>query len=107
MLRAAGEAPVPADATDPLIGWINYGVMGLLIIGLGLGVFWVKPAVDNLKQQITDRTAERDKAEARVDAMAEVYQTQLLPSLNKFLTTVEILMPLLQKSIDRGGGDKQ
>lgn len=122
-------ADTPAGSTDPLVGWINYGVMGLLIVGLCLGFFWVKPSVDNLKEQITtlrserdaqvktileerdkmsvQLRAERDKALAKVDSMADVYHTSLLPGLNKFLSTIEILMPLLQRQAERPGGDSR
>lgn len=126
MLHAADT---PSGAADSLVGFLNYGVMGLLIIGLCLGFFWVKPSVDNLKEQITtlrserdsqvatilverDKMAvqlreERDRALAKVDAMADVYNTSLLPGLNKFLSTIEILMPLLQRQVERPGGDQR
>lgn len=121
--------PWAADASsDSLVGFLNYGVMGLLLVGISLGVFWVKPAVDNLKEQITtlrserdaqvatilaerdkmsvQLRAERDQALAKVDAMADVYNTSLLPGLNKFLSTIEILLPLLQRQVGRPpGGD--
>lgn len=120
----------PTSSTSPLVGWFNYGVLGLLVVGLALGFFWVKPSVDNLKEQIltlraerdaqvktlleerdkisAQLRAERDKALAKVDAMADVYHTSLLPGLNKFLSTIEILMPLLQRQAERStGGDSR
>lgn len=128
------------DSSSPILGLVNYGVLGLLVVGLALGFFWVKPSVDNLKEQIAtlraerdaqiatlrlerdaqvrdilnerekmsvQLRAERDRALTKVDAMADVYNTSLLPGLNKFLTTIEILMPLLQRQAERSGGDSR
>lgn len=91
---------------DPL-GWINYGVMGLLILGLVSGIFWVKPAVDRLKEEVVSRTAERDKAFAQRDEMAETFRKELLPALIKFLTVSEALLPLMQRVVDKTGGDQR
>lgn len=117
-------ADTPVSTPDP-VTWINYGVMGLLLAGLVAGLFWVKPAVDNLKEQIVTLRRERDeqiaqlrldigvireerdRAYNKVDAMADTYRIDLLPSLNKFLTTTQILLPLLQKMVDRPGGDQR
>jgi hypothetical protein len=79
--------------------------MGLLILGLITGLFWVKPAVDNLKAERDRALAERDKADSQRDAMAETFQKELLPVLTKFLTTTEALLPLLQRVADKAGGD--
>jgi hypothetical protein len=99
----ATDAPAGAGG-DPL-GWVNYGVMGLLIVGLVTGLFWVKPSVDNIKAERDRALAERDKADEQRDAMAFTFQKELLPVLTKFLTTTEALLPLLQRMVDRAGGD--
>lgn len=89
------------------LGWVNYGVMGLLIAGLVSGIFWVKPAVDRLKDEVTNRTAERDKALVQRDEMAETFRKELLPALLKFLAVSEALLPLMQRVVDKTGGDQR
>lgn len=131
---AAVEDPGGGDFTNPLT-WINYGVLGLIFVGWATGWLHSKSEVQRLEAEI-DRLREdivrlrdeqvaevariraerdlatvvmreeRDRAQAKVDSMAEVYQTSLLPSLNKFLTTIEILMPFLQRQAAAGGDQK-
>lgn len=121
------------DFTNP-ITWINYGVLGLLVVGWATGRLHSTKEIERLEEdkdrlradlvalrdehvaevarirverdaQTQQMREERDKAQVKVDAMAEVYQTSLLPSLNKFLATIEILLPLLQKQA--AGDDKK
>lgn len=123
------------DLTSP-VAWINYGVLGLVVIGGIIGWFHFKPEVDRLeadqerlrvdivklRDSQVDEIArvraerdeyarqmreERDNAQIKLDQMADIYQTSLLPSLNKFLSTIEILMPLLQRVAERPGGDQR
>lgn len=134
----AGEAPTSGDSIDfsnPLT-WVNFGVLGLLVLGFITRKIVTKGELDEEKEDVQRLRAdlvklrdeqvaevariraerdgftqqmreERDKAQHKVDAMADIYQTSLLPSLNKFLTTIEILMPLLQRVVDRPGGDQR
>jgi hypothetical protein len=102
----ASDVPSGATSGDP-IGWINYGVMGLIILGLITGLFWVKPSVDNLKAERDRALVERDKATGQRDEMASTFQKELLPTLTKFLTTTEALLPVLQRMVDKMGPDQR
>lgn len=95
----------PSGGGDPL-GWVNYGVMGLLIAAAISGVIYFRPSVSDLKGERDRALAERDKADDQRDAMASTFQKELLPVLTKFLTTTEALLPLLQRMVDKTGGDK-
>jgi hypothetical protein len=73
---------------DP-VTWINFGVLGLLALGLITGWLWPKHAVERIIR-------EKEKAEAQRDAMAEVLQDKLLPVVGDFITTTQVLLPILQ-----------
>lgn len=104
-MQWASDAPT-AGGGSPL-DWVQFGVMGLLILGLITGLFWVKPSVDNIKAERDRALSERDKADDQRDAMAATFQKELLPVLTKFLTTTEALLPLLQRMVDKAGGDQR
>lgn len=110
------------DFADP-ITWINFGVLGLLVLGLLTGFIWGKPAVERLIADKERALAERDKAFEQRDAMATVLQDRLLPVVAEFITTTRAFLPVLQeiqrlqhvvplleqlardKNADRSGGD--
>lgn len=129
----AAEPGGAGNFTSP-ITWVNYGVLGLIFLGWATGWLHSKAEVERLETEInhlradlvklrddqvvevariraeregftSQVRAERDKAQAKVDSMADVYQTALLPSLNKFLSTIEVLLPLLQRVAERNGGN--
>lgn len=75
--------------TDP-VTWINFGVLGLLALGLITGWLWPKHAVERIIK-------EKEKAEAQRDAMAQVLQDKLLPVVGDFITTTHVLLPVLQE----------
>lgn len=100
-------AETPTGSVDPISLIIGYGPLGAIIV-LGIfGYIYLKPAVDNLKEERDRALAERDKADDQRDAMAATFQKELLPVLTKFLTTTEALLPLLQRMVDKAGGDQR
>lgn len=103
------DAAVPTDpgdaGTSAIVGLVNYGVLGLLVV-LGIaGLISFRPHTRSLEAERDRALIERDKADAQRDAMAETFQKELLPVLTKFLTTTEALLPLLQRMADRSGGE--
>lgn len=92
----------PATSAGTTVGWINYGVLGLLVSGIIFGVFWAKPGVDHLKEEVNRAILERDKAQAQRDALAETFQKDFLPFLMQFKTTAEALLRFAERA---GGGD--
>jgi hypothetical protein len=77
--------------------YLNFGVLGLLVVSLLTGWLWTRPSVDRLTEEKQRAIAEKDRAEAQRDAMAQVLQDRLLPVVSDFITTTKALMPLLQE----------
>lgn len=69
------------EAADPIGLFFQYGVAGLVIAAILMGLLWAKPAVDDLK----DRAK---RAEAQRDEMLKVYEDKIIP---KLVTTDEVL----------------
>lgn len=90
---AAGDTPALTDVTT----WVNFGVLGLVVVGLLTGWVWTKPSVDKLLEERDRALEERKKADAQRDAMATVLQDKLLPVVGDFITTTRALMPVLQQ----------
>lgn len=89
-------AAEPGAFSDP-ITWVNFGALGLVVLGLLTGWLWPKPASDRLTQERDRILEERDKAYAQRDAMAEVLQDRLLPVVAEFIVTTKALLPVLQE----------
>lgn len=81
---------------DPLT-WINFGTLGLVVLGLISGWLWTKPAVERLTAEKDRVVREREEADAQRDAMAQVLQEKLLPMVGDFVTTTRALLPILQE----------
>lgn len=77
--------------------YLNFGVLGLVVLSLIAGWLWTKPSVDRLVAEKERALAERDKSEAQRDAMALVLQEKLLPVVGDFITTTHALLPVLQE----------
>lgn len=90
----------PFAAGDPLgdiSTFVNFGVLGLVVLSLLTGWLWTKPSVDRLEKERDRAIAEREKAEAQRDAMAQVLQERLLPVVGDFINTTRSLLPILQQ----------
>lgn len=92
-VSAAGDTPALTDVTT----WVNFGVLGLVVVGLLTGWFWTKPSVDKLLEERDRALREREKSDAQRDAMAQVLQEKLLPVVGDFITTTRALLPVLQQ----------
>lgn len=90
---AAGDTPALTDVTT----WVNFGVLGLVVVGLLTGWFWTRPSVDKLLEERDRALKEKEKADAQRDAMAMVLQDKLLPVVGDFITTTRALLPVLQQ----------
>lgn len=90
----------PLATGDPLgdiSTFVNFGVLGLVVLSLLTGWLWTKPSVDRLEKERDRAIAEREKAEAQRDAMAQVLQERLLPVVGDFINTTRSLLPILQQ----------
>jgi hypothetical protein len=77
--------------------WVNWGVLGLVVLAIFTGWLWAKPSVDKLIEERDRAIKEREKSDAQRDAMATVLQEKLLPVVGEFITTTRALMPVLQQ----------
>ena len=66
--------------------------------------------IANLRKDHTDEVAqlrtERDKAIEQRNEMASTFQKEWLPALVKSLQTIEVLRALMERVVDRGGGER-
>jgi hypothetical protein len=91
--------PLAADSTSisDVTTWVNFGVLGLVVLSLITGWLWTKPSVDKLQEEKDRAVKERERSDAQRDAMAQVLQDRLLPVVGDFITTTRALMPVLQQ----------
>lgn len=91
--------PLAADsaAISDVTTWVNFGVLGLVVLSLITGWLWTKPSVDKLQEEKDRAVKERERSDAQRDAMAQVLQDRLLPVVGDFITTTRALMPVLQQ----------
>ena len=97
----AAESSVPQEIAP----YLNYGVLGLLVMAIFMGWVWAKPAVDRLLAERDRLIAEKAKAEEQRDAAIAIAQDKLIPLLTTFVTTTETLIPLLQEIVREGGDE--
>lgn len=91
-----GAEVLAQSGFDPTT-YLNFGVLGLVVVSLITGWLWTRPSVDRLNEEKQRAIADKDKAEAQRDAMAQVLQDRLLPVVGDFITTTKALMPILQE----------
>lgn len=84
--------------------YLNYGVLGLVVIGLVMGWLWAKPAVDRLIAERDRVIEEKKRAEEQRDAALAIAQDKIVPLLTSFVSTTQTLIPLLHQII-RDGDD--
>lgn len=74
---------------------VQFGVLGVMLGLVALGVFWPKPSVDDLLKRL-------ERTEGQRDALIETYQAEIIPALRdanrgttKAVTALEDVSPLL------------
>lgn len=92
-MTLADGIPALSDVTT----WVNFGVLGIIVLALITGWLWTKPSVEKLIEERDRVVREREKADAQRDAMAQVLQERLLPVIGDFISTTRALLPVLQQ----------
>lgn len=77
--------------------WINFGVLGMVVIGFITGWIWTKASVDKLIEERDRLIKERDVAIDQRSEMADILQKQLLPIVQEFVFTTRAILPVLQQ----------
>jgi hypothetical protein len=104
------------DVPQELAPYLNYGVLGLVLIGAITGLIHFRPTVDRMlagkdevlaaKDEALSRAIEaQSRAEAQRDAAIAIAQEQIVPLLTTFVTTTQTLIPLLQEIVREGTDD--
>jgi DNA-directed RNA polymerase subunit RPC12/RpoP len=62
-IRTMADMPMVKRGPNPTVVWVALGVVVLAVIGLIVGIFWVKGAQD--RQRIVDKIAEDDREKER------------------------------------------
>lgn len=101
MMTEAWFAQTPSTSTDPILDFVQYGVLGLVIIALLVGWLWAKPAVLQIIKD-KERADERaDRAESQRDELLKQYEEKVLPVLTESIRSARQLTPLLEEVIRR------
>lgn len=108
-----------------LAPFLNYGVLGLIVLGAITGMIWFKPTVDRMLTSKDEVLAAKDEAIARLveerdrliterneaeDQAAEaisIAQDKLVPLLVTFTSITQTLIPLLQEIVREERDDRR
>lgn len=66
----------PTSTTGGIVEYIQYGVLGLVVVGFLIGFIWARPAVNQL---IKDKEA----AEKQRDELIKTYENKVIPLLQE------------------------
>jgi hypothetical protein len=104
------------EEADTVLDWLQYGVLGLIVVAFVTGYIVPKPTV---KQLIADRdfaaqqaSKDRDATIARImtdkaaaesarDKFNDINIREVIPAVTDFSRTVTMLLPLLQRLVER------
>lgn len=87
---AQEAAPEGGGTTDIISELFQYGIPGLVIAALLVGLLWAKPAVDRLLR-------DKEKAENQRDELLRVYEEKMLPALADSIVITRDLKPVIQE----------
>lgn len=73
--------------------WVQYGVLGGVVVSMLLGWMTPKPATHRLE-------VDKRRAEDRRDALVDSFQRDVIPALVEFNRVADALLPLLQRLVE-------
>lgn len=80
------------STTDPIITFVQFGVLGLVLLAILFGWLWARPAVEQLLE-------DKKRAEEQRDEAVSIAQERIVPLLTEFTSTTQALIPILQQLI--------
>lgn len=83
---------IAQEAAGSPLDFVQYGVLGLIIVALLLGWLWAKPSVDQLR-------VDKERAEAQRDALMDTLQEKVLPVLAQTSQVNEAMRPVLSEVV--------
>lgn len=78
-----------AQAAGSPLDFVQYGVLGLVIVSLLLGWLWAKPAVDQLR-------ADYQRVVQQRDDLFRMMEAKVVPALLESTTITSALKPVLE-----------
>jgi hypothetical protein len=81
------------SSTDIVGLLFQYGIPGLVIAALLIGLLWAKPSVDRLIH-------DKERAEAQRDELLRIYEEKMLPALSDSIVVTRDLKPVMQDVIN-------
>lgn len=93
MLYLLAQTPPPSSGTgasDFIDLLFQYGIPGLVIAALLIGLLWTKPSVDRL-------ISDKERAENQRDELLRVYEEKMLPALTDSIIITRDLKPVIQE----------
>jgi molybdopterin biosynthesis enzyme len=90
LLVAQSDTTSGSGATDIITMLFQYGLPGLVIAALLVGLLWAKPSVDRLIK-------DKEKAEAQRDELLRIYEEKMLPALTDSIVVTRDLKPVIQE----------
>lgn len=75
-------------ASDPVSLFLQYGIPGLVIASIVMGLLWAKPAVDNIIKRA-------ERAENQRDELVKIYEERILPALVESVQVNREMKPIL------------
>lgn len=96
-----------ADLGQEIAPFLNYGVLGVLVLAIFFGWVWPRPSVERLIAERDRLILEKEKAEEQRDAAIAIAQEKIVPLLTTFVSTTQTLIPLLQEIVREGGDERR
>lgn len=79
-----------SGSVDIITMLLQYGIPGLVIAALLVGLLWAKPSVDRLIK-------DKEKAELQRDELLRVYEEKMLPALTDSIVVTRDMKPVIQE----------
>lgn len=76
------------SGSDPVSLFLQYGIPGLVIASLIMGLLWAKPAVDSIINRA-------ERAESQRDELVKIYEERILPALAESVAVNREMKPIL------------
>lgn len=87
---AQTNEPSGTGSVDIITMLLQYGIPGLVIAALLVGLLWAKPSVDRLIK-------DKEKAELQRDELLRVYEEKMLPALTDSIVVTRDMKPVIQE----------
>lgn len=76
-----------AASSGDIVAFVQYGVLGLVVLGFIAGWIWPKPSVDRLLR-------DNARLENQVDELTRIYQSEVIPTM---VRSSEVLVKVHQR----------